>query len=127
MDKKSSEDLLEKLRVLRLRANIPKKPDQKTSKESEYWDSLKHQAEIDDLNQNIKLRKHFAWSLFGLTVFWIIVIDSVIFLEGFKFYGFTISDKVFIALITSTTINVLGLFMIVVRNLFPNKDSVYKH
>ena len=108
---------------------IAETPDENTEKEINDYDRQMQKATVYDKVQNIKLRKKFAWALFWLTVGWLIAIYFAVFLVGFggvwKF-SFTLSDKVLIALITSTTINVLGLFTIVIRNLFPNKDGKSK-
>jgi len=76
--------------------------------------------EAEDLH---KVRKKYANRLFWLVVGWLIAVLVFIALAGFKIKGFTLSDKVIIAFITSTTINVIGLFLVPARWLFPSKPK----
>lgn len=66
-------------------------------------------------------RKRYAFRLFGLSFFWLLFIGVYLILAGMSFLK--AADSVLIALITTTTANVLGLFYIVARWLFPNKGN----
>jgi hypothetical protein len=89
------------------------------------------QIEIDWYRNNLieaqsmfKERRRYALWLFWLSVIWLIVILAFLLFAAIKtMFGidFELSDAVLIALITTTTINVLGLFYIVARWLFPSK------
>ena len=89
------------------------------------------QIEIDWYRNNLieaqsmfKERRRYALWLFGLSVIWLIVILAFLLFAAIKtMFGidFELSDTVLVALITTTTINVLGLFYIVARWLFPSK------
>ena len=77
-------------------------------------------------------RKIYAFALLGLSVVWLYFIGKFMWHFGEvtvapKVAGGSeikpVSDAVIIALITTTTINVLGLFYIVARWLFPQKIS----
>ena len=93
----------------------------------------KLQYEIDALRQELKesadnhqLRIDYANKIFILVCVWLGCVIAAVLLAGFKSYdNFTLSDKVLITFITSTTINVLGLFAIVAKWLFQqnNKDQ----
>lgn len=63
-------------------------------------------------------RKDYTNRLFWLIVWWLVAVVLFMFLCG-ACDGFLLSDKVLIAFITSTTISVLGLFVIVAKWLFP--------
>lgn len=74
----------------------------------------------------LTMRKVFASLLFALSLGWLIFIGKVVWVSGKGFTGgdpFKLSDAVLIALITTTTVNVLGLFFAVTRWLFPNLNS----
>ena len=76
------------------------------------------QCSLDDKRQNYNLRKSLA---IGLTVgmaIWLSIVLIIIFLVGFNVM--TLSEPVLITLISSTTIDIIGLVAIIVRNLFPN-------
>ena len=66
-----------------------------------------------------EIRKTYVQNLFVLIVCWLLLTAFVLTLAGFHDSGFTLSDKVLIALITSTTANVLGLFYVVAKWLYP--------
>jgi hypothetical protein len=62
--------------------------------------------------------------LFLLVVIWLVAILVFVFLSGFQFWPWfnksflTLSDAVILALIGSTTVNVIGLFVIAARWLY---------
>jgi len=103
---------------------------------SENLEDLKQDYEIGELNERLnrlaqssrhaedvhEMRKKFAPWLFGLVCVWLIVVSVAIFFSGFEFYCFNLSDKVLIAFIATTTVNVLGLFYVVAKWLYPNGD-----
>jgi len=64
------------------------------------------------------LRVTFSWWIFGLVCIWLICVAVCVFLCGFKYHGFALTDKVLITFITSTTINVIGLFAVVAKWMF---------
>jgi hypothetical protein len=67
------------------------------------------------------LRKHYLGPLFWLTVGWLLVVVIFVVLTGFRAWGFHLSDTVLVAFITSTTLNVMGLFLVAARWLYPPK------
>jgi hypothetical protein len=79
------------------------------------------------LKQDIALRKDFAWDIFYLIVVWLCAIFGILLLQGFQVgicgHAFKLDDSVVLALIGGTTINVLGIFIIVVRYLFPQRTA----
>lgn len=71
------------------------------------------------LAQDIEQRKAYALRIYHLTVAWLIALAAFILLYGWQAkVGFSLSERVILALITSTTIEVIGLFVIVARYLF---------
>ena len=91
--------------------------------------------EIESLKQNLvesqethKLRLNYSGKIFFLVCAWLVCVAVAVFLAGFSYKDFSLSDKVLIAFITSTTINVVGLFVVVAKWMFPtiqnnNKSS----
>ena len=67
-------------------------------------------------------RKIYASRLFDLSGYWLLFIGVFLLLAGWG--ALKVADSVLIALITTTTANVLGLFYIVARWLFPNKNNI---
>jgi len=76
---------------------------------------------LGDENEELKdvhaLRKEYIPKLFYLTVGWLITVLVFVGLVARGF--FVLSDKVLIALITSTTVSVIGIFMLAAKWLFP--------
>lgn len=76
----------------------------------------------ETLRINSDERKKYAGYIFKLTCIWAGLIFIIIFLQGL---GYTkISDKVVITLITSTTINFFGFFLLVTKYLFNSNEHV---
>jgi len=79
---------------------------------------------LEDENERLRdvheLRKEYIPKLFGLTCIWLVVVTVFLWRAagGRDFYLY---DNVLIALITSTTINVIGIFLIAARWLFPTQ------
>ena len=83
------------------------------------------QYEIDSLRQQLResvdtheLRIGYANKIFILVCIWLGCVLLGVLLTGFNLGGFVLSDKVLITFITSTTINVVGLFAIVAKWMF---------
>lgn len=76
------------------------------------------------LAQDIEERKHYALRIYKLTVGWLITLAAFVLLHGWQSHlGLNISEKIILALITSATIQVVGLFVIVARYLFPSGNK----
>lgn len=90
-------------------------------KDSSLEDEEKRER-IRGLRQNIDERKHYAKYLFKFLVGHMALVFVILFFNGFMFCGFLLSDTVIVALITTTTANVLTMFYFVVKYLF-NADK----
>lgn len=72
--------------------------------------------------QDTKERRRYAKKVFCYLQIWTIGVGMVVILAGLGYMK--LSDNVLIAIISGSTIKIIGLFAIVVRNLFPGqKDS----
>lgn len=86
--------------------------------------------ELESLQQQLveavdthNLRMGYSDKIFILVCIWLTCVLASIIFSGFNIWGFELSDKVLITFITSTTINVLGLFAIVAKWLFPQNGN----
>jgi hypothetical protein len=83
--------------------------------------------ELEDLAQNLTLRRKFARRVFLLTAIWLAIVVIIILFAGFRAtyqtHQFQLADNVLLALIGSTTANILGIFVIVVHYLFPQRSA----
>ena len=92
---------------------VSNKPDKLTREE----------LEIQELAGNITARKRYARGIFILVISWITAVLVLLFFQGFQIYGFHLSDSVLLGALGSTTANIIGVLIIVIRYLFPSKKS----
>jgi hypothetical protein len=104
-------------------------PDEFTELESE--DLLK-QEEIDQKRVETSSKKHdlvqkkaehdqrigYAKKIYNIICIWLLAIFLIIVASGIEAVPFTLSEKVLITLLTTTTVTVLGLFITVLKYLF---------
>lgn len=86
--------------------------------EKKALDSERRKAELEDFRQDIVQRKTYANRLFIMTVGWLVFIGLVISAHGSVGVAFELSDSVLIALITTSTATVIGIFLVVAKYLF---------
>jgi hypothetical protein len=101
----------------------PAIPDVTAEFEQDAFEQARQTLVLRSLQQDLELRQKFAWRIFLLIVVWLICILLILLLAGFALtimgHAFKLSDTVLLGLIGGTTVNVLGIFVIVVRYLFP--------
>ena len=71
--------------------------------------------------QSLDIKKKLTWHLFWFVIIWCALILTGIALIGLGI--FNLSNSVTITLISSTTINIVGLFYVVVKHFFPHNDG----
>lgn len=82
--------------------------------------------ELEGKRQDRLQRKAYADNIFTFLCIYMIIVFVILFKHGCLFNGFELSDSVIVVLITTTTANIIGIFVFVVRYLFntPNgKDK----
>ncbi len=84
-------------------------------------ESASRREQIKSLAQDTRQRKLFAERIFWLLCAWIFGMFAVVILQGFQLDMFRLSDTVLLALIGSSTVNIIGVFLVVVNYLFPKK------
>lgn len=79
-------------------------------------------AELKSYQTDIDLRKKFSWAIFIFLSIWIAAILTFVLFIGFGEYTcFVLSDSVSITLLGSTTVSVIGIFMVVAKYFFPQR------
>ena len=73
-----------------------------------------------DFSRKSEMRVAYANKIFSLVCIYLCVVGVMLWQGGMELSGFQLSDNVLIALLTTTTANVIGLFTFVVKYLFPN-------
>lgn len=79
-------------------------------------------SQLGHLNDNHNLRLEYTGKIYWLVALWLAGVVTCIALSGFGAKGFKLSDNVLIAFITSTTINVVGLFVLVAKWMYPTSS-----
>jgi hypothetical protein len=99
---------------------IPEQPDAATKREVESLKAL-------SFRQDIRQRRDFAPRLFRLTLGWLFLVVFMVLAQGVSegtgLHFFRLHDNVLIALLSTATINVVGLFYVVAKYLFPEHGS----
>lgn len=87
--------------------------------EQDTSEELKNET-LANKKQDRKLRKIFSYGWFILVVIYLVIVLTFVYFCGFKLTE--TSDTVLVTLLGTTTANVIGLFVIVAKYLFHNKD-----
>lgn len=118
----ANEDLENKLSLL---SSLPSDKSQMTE---EYLASKKSGVEVELLKEKLEGRKQdrmqrgeYANRIFSLVCIYMFAIVVMIILVGF--HVLTLDNSVIITLISTTTANIIGVFVIVAKYLFHNQDS----
>ena len=112
MTQKPSQELTD----IRLPPAISEDPDVLTKIELRAWEAEERWTELHGKIQDIQARKDYASKVYRLVIGWLIALYALILGVGFGLI--TVANSVLIALITGTTVNIVGLFVIVARYLF---------
>jgi hypothetical protein len=84
-----------------------------------------YQDRFDDItllnfSQNVTARRRYSYRIYTITGGWLLCVIGILIAVGLQ--KLKLSDPVLIALLGTTTVNVLGFFIIVIQYLF-NKDK----
>lgn len=120
----------------------PSTPLQKYIEYAEALDNIKTRKrngkilkwKIKNKKQDVKMRRKYASKAYGFVFMWSCFLFLIVFAVGygdlqlqfkdFKWNShFKINDTVLIALISGVTVNIVAVFVIVIRNLFPVSKS----
>ncbi|MCE9552029.1 MAG: hypothetical protein K8T91_01450 [Planctomycetes bacterium] len=77
--------------------------------------------EVKSMSQDIDERKKYATMIFYLVCFWLLLVLLIVVYSGWDAYRVHVADSVLIALITGVSVNVIALFAIVAKYLFPKR------
>jgi hypothetical protein len=111
--------------------DVSKEPQPETAEEIKNLDHQRVEAELAGLRQDTAERKKYASRFFHLSCAWILIITTILLLQGFGSFWFgkcpfKLSEPVVLAVIGSTTANVLGILFVVANYLFPKKGPADK-
>lgn len=81
-------------------------------------DGQLHRAKVVRYETDTRLRIHLAY-VFSVVIFlWLASVTSILFFNV-NLLGLNLSDQVLIVLLSTTSVNVIGMMLIILRNLFP--------
>ncbi len=87
--------------------------------------ALKQQgSELRSYDQDTDERRRFASRIFSLTCAWLTIVLLVVLADGFGTAGlipFRLPDAVVLGLIGSTTVNIIGVLLVVANYLFAKR------
>jgi len=96
--------------------------DERTKLEEVSYKTEQQRLQLKEFGQNIAERKRYAARVFWTSVGWVFGIFLILIADGIGWH-FHLADSVLLVAIGSTTANILGIFYIVVRYLFPQKPD----
>ncbi|OAV76134.1 hypothetical protein Barb7_00214 [Bacteroidales bacterium Barb7] len=83
--------------------------------------------ELYSKRQDREERKRFANKIFALLVGFLVIVFAVLFFCGFQSVPFALFDIAIVTLLGTSSANVIGIFVFVVRYLFNStSDRTYK-
>lgn len=96
-------------------------PDTKAIDEKQGFENAKEIEDLTSLKQDRAERLKFGRWIFTLVCVWLGVVCTILFLAGFKLGGFSLESSVLIALLGTTTVNIVGVLLAVTGYLFPKR------
>ena len=104
-----------------------RRPGEAAKAEEQDYKQARRRLELTSLTQDLDERKKYAKLIFVLACAWLAAVLWIIVLQGFGGVPgsvdkpFRLTDSVLLALMGTTTVNVLGTLYIVANYLFPKK------
>lgn len=77
------------------------------------------EAELQNTENLNSLRMFYGKSIPWIVAVWLAIVALIVVAVGLECVCFTLSDTVLVTLLTTTTVEVIGLTVIVTRSLFP--------
>lgn len=81
----------------------------------------KHEQDMSERKDDQNMRKNYANDVFRFLMIWTAFIFLLLLLDGWHLLGFTLSDNLIITVMTGVFVNILGLFVVVMKYLFPKR------
>jgi hypothetical protein len=101
----------------------PSAPDEETKASKSLYQDQYDEATLTNFLQNQAARKKYSHRIFIITSGWLGFVILILLFQGFKLFNFSLSNPVLMALLGTTTVNVLGFFVIVIQYLFNKQKS----
>jgi hypothetical protein len=96
-------------------------PDEQTQEWKEDLQRKREELNLADHGATLEQRQKYVSKLFWLLCVWLFIVVGVLLLQGWRGGSFWLSDAVLAALLGTTTVNVVGLFYVVAKFLYPSR------
>jgi len=94
-------------------------PDPLVVRENKQLEQRRLEAEIQSLEQDTLARKTYANRVYCLAATWLGAVGVILVLQGFRWFGWNpLHENVMIALVTGSTVGVLGILASVIAYIF---------
>ena len=102
--------------------SIDKKEGERLHREARETENRLQKEKLKSQGQDRKQRKKFSFMIFYFLCAYLVTVFLILFLSGLGRLSFELADGVLITLLSTTTVNMIGIFILVVKYLFPIKD-----
>ncbi len=102
--------------------SIDKKEGERLHREARETENRLQKEKLKSQRQDRKQRKKFSFMIFYFLCAYLVTVFLILFLSGLGRLSFELADGVLITLLSTTTVNMIGIFILVVKYLFPIKD-----
>ena len=102
--------------------SIDKKEGKRLHREARETENRLQKEKLKSQRQDRKQRKKFSFMIFYFLCAYLVTVFLILFLSGLGRLSFELADGVLITLLSTTTVNMIGIFILVVKYLFPIKD-----
>ena len=102
--------------------SIDKKEGERLHRKARETENRLQKEKLKSQRQDRKQRKKFSFMIFYFLCAYLVTVFLILFLSGLGRLSFELADGVLITLLSTTTVNMIGIFILVVKYLFPIKD-----
>ena len=102
--------------------SIDKKEGERLHREARETENRLQKEKLKSQRQDRKQRKKFSFMIFYFLCAYLVTVFSILFLSGLGRLSFELADGVLITLLSTTPVNMIGIFILLVKYLFQIKD-----
>lgn len=120
----SKDDILSKISQIKV-SEVPSKiPDDFTARSLREIALERERTDLENIKDSFALSGKMATRIFWLVFFYLAVVFCIVIWQGIVCPEYRLSDKVLIALLTTTTVNIIGLLFLVIKYVFHHRLKI---
>jgi hypothetical protein len=112
----------EEIEIFRKKAEDKLVDKDEINKKEKKLDLDKQKQELKNQKQDSEFRKEIFSFIKYLTIAYLVFVALIIIFSGFALWGFEIGDGVLIALLTTTTANIIALVLAITVSIFKKQN-----